>query len=107
MRRVKVTFRPDAIADLQHIYQVVATASGSHAVASKFVARIMARCRRIGDVPRGGRPRDDLMPGLRIVPFEHAAVIAYHADAWVEIVNVFYGGRDYERLFRSDPAGGE
>ena len=89
MRRVKVTFRPDAIADLQHIYRVVAAASGSNAVAAKFVARIMARCRRIGDVPRGGRPRDDLVPGLRIVPFVHTAVIAYHADAWVEIVNVF------------------
>ena len=107
MRRVKVTFRPDAIADLQHIYRLVATASGSNAVASKFVVRIMARCRKIGDVPHGGRPRDDLVPGLRIVPFEHTAVIAYHAEARVEIVNVFYGGRDYERLFRNDPAGSE
>nr|WP_260682893.1 type II toxin-antitoxin system RelE/ParE family toxin [Rhizobium laguerreae] len=61
----------------------------------------MTRCRKIGDAPNGGRPRDDLAPGLRTVPFEHSAVIAYHVTDAVEIVNVFYGGRDYEALLRA------
>ncbi|MGO6899277.1 type II toxin-antitoxin system RelE/ParE family toxin, partial [Rhizobium ruizarguesonis] len=42
-----------------------------------------------------------LAPGLRTVPFEHSAVIAYRVTKAVEIVNVFYGGRDYESLFRA------
>lgn len=62
----------------------------------------MARCRRIGSVPHGGRPRDDLVPGLRTVPFEHGAVIAYLVLSSVEIANVFYGGRDYEMLYRQE-----
>jgi toxin ParE1/3/4 len=44
--------------------------------------------------------RDDLKPGLRTVPFEHSAVIAYTVeDRRVRITNIFYGGRDYEALF--------
>jgi toxin ParE1/3/4 len=49
----------------------------------------------------GGIARDDLQPGLRTVPFEHSAVIAYVVeDDRVAITNVFYGGRDYEALYR-------
>lgn len=51
--------------------------------------------------------RDDLAPGLRIVPFEHSAVIAYHVADAVEIVNTFYGGRNYEALFRVGDDGDE
>ena len=101
MRHVKVTYRPEAIADLRQIYIDIADISQSHVTANRFVGRIMARCRKIGNVPNGGRPRDDLEPGLRTVPFEHSAVIAYHVTDVVEIVNVFYGGRDYEALFRA------
>jgi toxin ParE1/3/4 len=37
---------------------------------------------------------------LRTVPFERKAVIAYRVTNAVEITNVFYGGRDYEALYR-------
>ena len=101
MQRLKVTLRPEAIADLKAIYRSIAQASQSHGVASGFVDRIVARCRRIGDVPYGGRPRDDLQSGLRVVPFERSAVVAYRVGKVIEIVNVFYGGRDYEAVYRS------
>ena len=49
----------------------------------------------------GGVARDDLQPDLRTVPFEHSAVIAYVVeDDQVSVTNVFYGGRDYEALYR-------
>lgn len=103
MRRSKVTYRPEAVADLQQIYRIVADLSRSHIVAEGFVRRIMARCRSIGDAPQGGRPRDDLARGLRTVPFERRAVIAYVVTATVEITNIFYGGRDYEALYHDQP----
>ena len=102
MRRTRVEYRPEAIADLKAIYRAVALASQSHRVASQFVQRMTARCRRIGDAPNGGRPRNDLSESLRTVPFEHSAVIAYRVGKTVEILNVFYGGRDYEALYRND-----
>ena len=62
----------------------------------------MARCRKTGNAARGGRRRDDLVPGLRIVPFERTAVIAYVVTDKVEITNIFYGGRDYESLLGNE-----
>lgn len=59
------------------------------------------RCDRIGDAPHGGRPRDDLEPGLRSGPFEPSAVIADRVDSdRVRITHGFYGGRDLEALDR-------
>lgn len=49
MQRVKVTYRLDAIADLKQINTIVAGISQSRVVANRFVQRIMARCRKIGD----------------------------------------------------------
>jgi len=57
MRRVKVVYRPEAIRDLAQILHFIAESSGSERLASRFVDRIMARCRKIGDAPRGGKPR--------------------------------------------------
>ncbi|MET3524096.1 type II toxin-antitoxin system RelE/ParE family toxin [Mesorhizobium abyssinicae] len=71
MRRVKVTYRPQAISDLQGIYRIIAEASQSDMVTSGFVQRIMARCRKIGDVPNGGRPRDDL------------EIVFFDSDQWL------------------------
>jgi toxin ParE1/3/4 len=47
-----------------------------------------------------GMARSDLRPGLRTVPFEHTAVIAYEVEDDQVLTNVFCGGRDYEALFR-------
>lgn len=108
MRRLAVFFRPEALDDLGDIFRFVRRSSGNTSVAASFVRRIKARCDRIGDAPRAGRPRDDLAPGLRTVPFERSAVIAYLVeDDRVRIVNVFYGGKDYEALYRlsDDDAG--
>lgn len=107
MRPVKVVYRPEALADLQQIYRYVAEKSQSHDVAEKFIQRIMRRCRSIGNAPKGGRPRDDLAQGLRTVPFERTAVVAYLLTDVVEITNVFYGGRDYEALYHQTQADDE
>jgi toxin ParE1/3/4 len=103
MHRLKVVLHEEAIADLSDIYAYIAQISASPVMALGFVHRIKARCQRIGIVPMGGRPRDDLHPGLRTVPFEHTAVIAYVVEDDQDcITNVFYGGRDYEALCRGN-----
>jgi toxin ParE1/3/4 len=99
MRRLTVTYRPEAIDDLKQIHTDIAILSQSRAVANKFTERMMARCRKIGDAPRGGRSRDDLYPGLRTVPFERSAIIAYVVTEVVEITNIFHSREDYEALY--------
>lgn len=108
VRRLPVAYRTEAQNDLHDIFRVILLASRNLPTSRRFVQRIKDRCERIGDAPRGGRPRDDLEPGLRTVPFEHKAVIAYRVEPdRVRITNVFYGGRDFEALYRShDPEGG-
>jgi toxin ParE1/3/4 len=66
-----------------------------------YVERIRARGRLIPALLHAGRPRDDLAPGLRTVPFERRAVIVYRiAVEALEITNMFHGGRDYAALYR-------
>jgi toxin ParE1/3/4 len=100
MQQFPVVLREEAISDIEEIYRFIAERSGHPRTAWRFVERIRARCEKIGNAPHGGRQRDDLAPGLRLVPFEHSAVIAYVVEnAQVRITNIFYGGRDYEALF--------
>jgi toxin ParE1/3/4 len=101
MQPVEVRFRQEAVRDLLLIFFYVEELSRSTATARGFVRCIRERCERIGLAPSGGRLRDDLMPGLRTVAFERRAVIAYVVvEERVEIVNVFYGGGNYEALYR-------
>lgn len=101
MRKLAVRYRPEAVADLEDIFYYIARSGAGGSVAERYLRRITDRCDRIGETPHAGRVRDDLRPGLRTVPFERTVVIAYmvEADA-VRIVNVFYGGRDFEALYR-------
>ena len=104
MRRLRVEFGAEADGDLAQIYLAVYEVSRNPQVADRFLDRIITRCERIGDAPHGGRPRDDLEPGLRMVPFERTAVIAYQVERdRVLVTNVFYGGRDFEALYRGEP----
>jgi toxin ParE1/3/4 len=101
IQRLRVEYGESARNDLAEIFRHIVNAGGSSDVALKFTLRIEDRCQSIGNAPRGGRSRDDIAPGLRMVPFEHSAVIVYViADDLVRIVNIFYGGRDFETLMR-------
>jgi toxin ParE1/3/4 len=109
IQRLEIEYGESARNDLAEIFKHIVEAGGNAEVALKFVLRIEDRCQSIGNAPRGGRPRDDIAPGLRTVPFERSAVIAYVVtDHLVRIVNIFYGGRDFETLMRdgglSDPS---
>ncbi len=109
IQRLAVVISEEAITDLKAMAAYILESSGSESIADGFVDRIKQRCQSIGNAPRGGRSRDDIAPGLRTVPFEHSAIIAYIvSDDLVRIVNIFYGGRDYEALMRdggsSDPS---
>ncbi len=99
MRRLPVLYLLDAAADLDNIFDHLLEQGASPRTARGFVERIEAHCERIGGLPEGYPAHPDLGHGIRISPFERSAVIAYRlADDAVQIVNVFYGGRDYQSL---------
>jgi toxin ParE1/3/4 len=96
--KFRITFRPQAEADLFELYRYIAERSG-HAIAGRYIDRIEAACMSLENSPMRGTRRDDIRPGLRTVGFERRATIAFKVLAReVVIVRIFYGGRDFESI---------
>lgn len=97
MNKRQVRFLAAANADLKAIYDWIVDASGHPSVAEKFVMRIMDRCEQLADFPELGVARNDLLKDLRLLAFERRAAIFYRVtDGEIQVVNVFYKGRDYD-----------
>lgn len=99
MKRREVRYQESAVEGLQDIYLYPISKGASARSPRAYVNRIRESCSRMRDVPEGGRPRDDLAPGLRIWAFERRAIITdrLEPDALV-IERVLYGGRDIDGL---------
>ena len=64
---------------------------------------LMDRCDALADFPMVGRARDGIRPGLRTIGFRWRAVIAFAVtDEMIEILGIYYGGRDYKPLLHAD-----
>ena len=95
----KVTFSPEAQADLLDLYDNIAGNAGAE-TAIGYIGRIEAACHGRADFPERGTRRDDLRPGLRVIGFERRAVIALQvAETTVTILRILYGGRDLDAAF--------
>ena len=66
------------------------------------------KCHELETAPIRGQRRDDLMENLRVAPIDKKAVAAFIVDEEkqaVLVLNIFYGGRDYEALMAESPTG--
>ena len=98
MTRHRVVLRPEALEQLDELYDYIADA-GSSENAEKFTESILFFCEGLADFPYRGLARDDLRPGLRTIGFKRRVVVAYAVlDETVAIIGIYYGGRDHERL---------
>jgi toxin ParE1/3/4 len=96
-----VVLRPQAEEDLAAIYEYIAQNSPQRAIG--YVRRLRLRCEALTYFPERGRARDDLLPGVRMLPFERSAVIIYRVESdVVRIINIFYRGRNYEAILRGE-----
>jgi toxin ParE1/3/4 len=97
---VQVIFTPLAVRHLDRLHEYITT-HASESRADDYVGRIVAFCKGLSTFPLRGTQRDDLLPGLRVTGFERRATIAFVVtDAAVLIEGIFYGGRDFEAVFR-------
>ena len=80
--------------------------SGFPSRAEAYVSALMDQCDALADFPMFGRARDGIRPGLRTTGFRRRAVIAFAVtDEVIEILGIYYGGRDLywmKRLTRGD-----
>jgi toxin ParE1/3/4 len=97
---VEVIFTPLAERHLDALHQYITT-HGSEDRADEYVGRIVTFCKGLATFPMRGIRRDDLLPGLRVTGFERRVTIAFVvSEAAVLIEGIFYGGRDFETIFR-------
>lgn len=98
----RVVFRREALAQLDELYDYVAVA-GSPQIAADLIDAIVMFCEDLAPFPMRGTARDDIRPGLRTIGFRRRAVVAFVVrDDAVVVLGVFYGGRDYEPMLRSE-----
>ncbi len=91
MKHRTVIYTPEAGDDLDWIYDTVARASGA-TTANRYDARIRAFCERLNCGSERGTLRNDVLPGLRLIGFEHSISVAFVVeDTQVLILRVFYG----------------
>lgn len=102
-KRYRVVEKREVIRDLIAIAIHIEHFTGDQAVADRTVDAICEYLRSFREMPHRGTKRDDLRPGLRVVPFKRKTVIAFEVDdkaRTVTLLRVFYGGQDYESVFR-------
>jgi toxin ParE1/3/4 len=88
---------PEAIADLESIWDFYAEAAGLR-TAEKMIREIAATCRTVQEHPFIGRARNEVRPGLRSL-VSHPNVIFYRVRNDIpQIVRVLDGRRDIDSI---------
>ncbi|SER44068.1 Plasmid stabilization system protein ParE [Nitrosomonas sp. Nm51] len=103
MKQYDVYLMPDAVKDLNDIYEYIVEKSGLPEVAWTYIERLRNKCHDFRIAPMRGQRRDDLRKNLRIAALDKSTVAAFEVDEdkqSVTILNIFYGGRDYETIMR-------
>ncbi len=107
MKIYKVYLMPDAIKDLEHIYEYISTESDFPERAWAFIEKLRLKCQKLETDPLRGQQRNDLMKDLRIYPLNKKTIAAFTVDEkqqTVRTLNIFYGGRDYEAIISTPRA---
>lgn len=102
----RIDFTPEAQEQLNALDDWI-TEKASRDVAQRFVSAILDRIDGILVLPRAGRARDDIRPGLRTTTFKKRTLIAYEVDESsgdlvVNVLGVFHGGQDWEAALRDE-----
>jgi toxin ParE1/3/4 len=93
----RLILTPAAQANLIEIAEYIEGESGHMGVAERFVDQLLVRCEGLAALPgRMGRPRPELLPGLRSVALGSYVIFFRYADApeadeVFEVVNIIEG----------------
>lgn len=97
MSRWPVYRTPAAGQDLIDIWLYIA--ADNTGAADGLLDRIAEKIALLADFPDAGAKRDDIAPGLRMLPVGNYVVLYRLASRRVEIVRVVHGARDTTALF--------
>jgi len=95
----RLRFADGAERDLVEIGNFIARDNPS--IAARFIERVEEHCELLAAHPLLGRARDELVPGLRSLPFGRYVIFYRALDDGAEIVRVLHGARDLRRALQS------
>ncbi|WP_332686397.1 type II toxin-antitoxin system RelE/ParE family toxin [Bosea sp. (in: a-proteobacteria)] len=87
---------PQAEADIAEI--AIYIAYDSKAAAQRWTEAIFRQCERLADMPELGVARDEIRPGLRMMPAGNYILLYRESDDTIEIVRVVDGRRKWQDL---------
>jgi toxin ParE1/3/4 len=97
---MRLIFAPLAVADLEEIGDYIALDNPPRALS--FVRELRAQCRKILDNPLAFAMREELAPGLRVLPYRHYLIFYRILDKTVRIERILHGARDLGPLFEGE-----
>ncbi len=96
-------FTPQAQRDLVGIARYIAKTSGNRTIASDFTSGLRDKCHNLAQRSATlGRPRDELLAGLRSLPFKGYVIFFWYLQDGVDIVTIIHGHRDIDAIFGND-----
>jgi toxin ParE1/3/4 len=98
---MQLLFSPLAQSDLEDIGDYIALDNPRRA--QTFIQEIRTECQKIVNTPLGFRLREDLAPGLRVLPFGRYLIFYRALASAVRIERILHSARDLGPLFDIDP----
>ena len=96
MKSYAVVWHPRAERDLLALYDWIALRAGAD-TAFAYTRKIEATAASLAQYPERGTPRDDLVRGLRTVPYRRRTIIGYRVvDGRVEVLRLVHGGQEWD-----------
>jgi len=83
--------------DLHEIWAFISSDSGYFA--DKTIDELVGKIIMLGRNPDIGSPRDDLMIGLRLFPYNSYSIYYVPLDHGVEVIRVLHAARDAVQIF--------
>jgi toxin ParE1/3/4 len=97
----RYTISPQALADLQAIWDYLGIEQDSPIAASDQLRRFHEKFALLATQPFVGQLREDLRPGLRIFVADSYVILYYPLSDGIEVVGIVHAARHIEWLFES------
>ena len=104
MKVYPIRYSPEAVNDLEMVWDDVYEASTDYDVADKYVFDLMDKIHEKGMFPQSGIPLmyGDLFTGFYSVNFKKYKAFYRFKDGYIEVARVILGKRDYMKIIFGD-----
>lgn len=92
----EIVYSPAALADLRDIWRYIAESSVWQA--DRFVFRLRDKIAYLAEHNGMGRPRPELVAGLRSYPFGNYGIYYRPCEDGIEVVRLIHSARDLNRI---------